>query len=124
MSEAGQGHARPKFNSDESGHTLGYHRYFSYYRVTGWNEGEFQITGTVNTVNSEGLNPMLSWYKFFIPAALRKKDGFVDVEYEALHLTSAMGDLTLEVTRMKKDRKHMNQLLDDVVQSVGRKKSK
>lgn len=124
MPKVGQRHAHSEFDYNWPGHPFYYHSYFSYTRAEEWNEGEFKVTGTVDSVDSESINFMSLWIKFFIPNRMRKEEGFVDIEYEATHLTSAMGSLDREVSMMKKDRQHMTELLDDVVRTIGRKKPK
>lgn len=124
MSEISSGITGTEPERNKSGNAFGHYRYFSYTRIAEWDEGKLKVPSAVNPFNGESLNAMFSWMSFFIPARLRKKDGFVDIEYQAVHLTNAMGELKSEVTLMKKDRQHMNELLDDVVNSAAKKKSK
>lgn len=118
MSEARKRHAGAKLERHKSGNAFGDYRYFSYTRAQGWDEGKFKITGSAYTLNSESLSAMFPWISFFIPKRMRKEDGFSDIEYQAFHLTNAMGELEFEIKLMMKERKHMSNMLDNFVNSI------
>lgn len=107
MSQTSERLAHSKLKRNQSGNAFGHYRYFSYSRTAEWDEGLIKITGAINPFNRERLIKMFPWLSFLVPKRMRKEVGFADIEFEAIHLTQAMGTLDSEVNMMRKDGRHM-----------------